>query len=52
MQNDEKKKVFFSRFRKKRSLFREKEHRLKKSPKFCILFKGVSPWFLPKNGDF
>ena len=32
--------VFFLRFRKKESLFRVKEHRLKKPPKFAFFQRG------------
>ena len=43
--------VFFLRFRKKESLFRVKEHRLKKTTKICIFSKGLVDG-LSKNGNF
>ena len=51
MQNRSRNSAFW-RFRKKRNLFRAKKHRLKNTTKICIFLKGVSPWYLKKNGDF
>ena len=32
--------------------FLEKKASAQKTTKICIFLKGVSPWFLSKNGDF
>ena len=47
MQNGSKNRVFL-RFRKKRSLFRPKKHRLKKPPKFSFFERGQSMAFVKK----
>ena len=49
---DEKKKCFLEGSERKEAFLEKKNIGSKNHQKFCILFKGVSPWFLSKNGDF
>ena len=45
-------KGFFEGCEGKKAFLDHKKNRLQKTTKICIFFKGVSPWFLLKNGDF
>ena len=45
-------KGFFEGCEGKKAFLDHKKKRLQKTTKICIFFKGVSPWFLLKNGDF
>ena len=51
MQNRSRKSVFEGS-EKKKSLFRRKKKIGSKNNQNLHFFKGVSPWFLSKNGDF
>ena len=48
----DKKKVFFEGSKGKGAFLDYKKHLLKKPPQNFYFFKGVSPLFLSKNGDF